>query len=363
MMLANDKNYVKNKTRMRINQLKKHSSSNVVNSASLLTNIPTVSSVGPSIIRDNSDGEDMVSDIADDEEVLSVDNIATDSIESLNITVETIESSSKDPPLELATNSEVKSLSANVPSPGKQYAAHISRKRHQNSTANAMSLGNVRINAPQKEDDTETEKVKPENVPTEKLVVVKNEKNPIAKTPPLEKVRNDTSTKENDTETTGKEKPKNAPTEKLAAEKNGEKSKTPNLIKKKKAGFPDGWYSGVGGAMGLNVRVETQMFEKDGVGEFSSVFVRSVNQVIFEDRAINDIKYTIGPIKKKGCKTIKWDKKLMDGLKGSVVSQIDGEYNTKDNTIALTIWIKIGWVPAVALRSTMKNVPHAIGPY
>ena len=77
----------------------------------------------------------------------------------------------------------------------------------------------------------------------------------------------------------------------------------------------------------------------------------------------NDIKYTIGPIKKKGCKTIKWDKKLMDGLKGSVVSQIDGEYNTKDNTIALTIWIKIGWVPAVALHSTMKNVPHAIGPY
>ena len=53
----------------------------------------------------------------------------------------------------------------------------------------------------------------------------------------------------------------------------------------------------------------------------------------------------------------------MDGLKGSVVSQIDGEYNVKDNTIALTIWIKIGWVPAVALHSTMKNVPHAIGPY
>ena len=81
MMLTNDKNYVKNKTRMRINQLKKHNSANVVNSASLLTNIPTVSSVGPSIIRDNSDEEDMVSDIVDDEEVSSEETKATENQE------------------------------------------------------------------------------------------------------------------------------------------------------------------------------------------------------------------------------------------------------------------------------------------
>eukprot|EP00943_MAST-04B_sp_MAST-4B-sp1_P002327 g2327.t1 len=347
---------------MRINQLKKHNSANVVNSASLLTNIPTVSSVGPSIIRDNSDEEDMVSDIVDDEEVSSEETKATDNMKSLNIAAETVESSSKKPPLELATNSDVKNISANVPSPGKQYAAHMARKRHRSSTTNAKSLGNVRINTPKEEDDSETEKVKPQNVPTEKLVVVKNEKNPMIKTPSLGKVTDGTSMEENDIET-GKLKPENVSMEKLVAKKNGKKSKQPSLIKKKKAGVPDGWYSGVGGAMGLNVRVETQMFEKDGVGDLSSVFVRSVNQVIFEDREIYDIKYTIGPIKSKGCKSIKWDKKLMDGLKGSVVSQIDGEYNVKDNTIALTIWIKIGWVPAVALHSTMKNVPHAIGPY
>ena len=40
----------------------------------------------------------------------------------------------------------------------------------------------------------------------------------------------------------------------------------------------------------------------------------------------------------KGCKKVEWDQKLMDGLKGSVVSQIDGEYNTKKNTISLAIY-------------------------
>ena len=121
--------------------------------------------------------------------------------------------------------------------------------------------------------------------------------------------------------------------------------------------------SGVGGAMGLNVRVETEMFEKNDTEELSSVFVRSINQTIFEDRAINDIKYKIGAMDNKGCKKVEWDQKLMDGLKGSVVSQIDGEYNTKKNIISLAIWIKIGWMPAVALYATMKSVPAAIGPY
>ena len=36
------------------------------------------------------------------------------------------------------------------------------------------------------------------------------------------------------------------------------------------------------GAMGLTVRVETEMVQKNGI--ISSVFVRSINQTIFEDR-------------------------------------------------------------------------------
>ena len=89
----------------------------------------------------------------------------------------------------------------------------------------------------------------------------------------------------------------------------------------------------------LTVRVETEMTQKNGI--ISSVFVRSINQTIFEDREIEGIPCTLEEIDMEACRSIVWQEKLMEGLKGSVVSQIDGLYNTKDNTITLKIWIKI----------------------
>ena len=53
----------------------------------------------------------------------------------------------------------------------------------------------------------------------------------------------------------------------------------------------------------------------------------------------------------------------MEGLKGSVVSQIDGLYDTHENIITLKIWIKIGWMPAVALNAKLKKVEAPVGPY
>ena len=206
-----------------------------------------------------------------------------------------------------------KSLAIDVPkpqqvsSPGKQYAAQMARKRRQSNLSTSSPLGKVLV----------------------------------ATAPPV-----------------------NAEEVKLNAStvKTSESSvSTGQNITPPEVNVPDGWYSGVGGAMGLTVRVETEMTQKNGI--ISSVFVRSINQTIFEDREIEGIPCTLEEIDMEACRSIVWQEKLMEGLKGSVVSQIDGLYNTKDNTITLKIWIKIGWMPAVALNAKLKKVEAPVGPY
>ena len=53
-MLASDKQYVKNKTRMRDN-LRRQESGSIRNNSGKMRNIPSRSSMGPSIVRDDSD--------------------------------------------------------------------------------------------------------------------------------------------------------------------------------------------------------------------------------------------------------------------------------------------------------------------
>ena len=323
MMLASDKQYVKNKTRMRDN-LRRQESGSIRNNSGKMRNIPSRSSMGPSIVRDDSDEDD----------IIPVSRSRRTS-RSCDLTKKTSPSVDKKLKVRTTSQSQDFSIVQNVtPSPGKQYAAQMARKRRQSfRTSTPSPLGKVLNNSNK-------------NTASDVLLIENNK--PSGKREVIVKSENKIVIQEKD------EKEKK------------EKEKKPAVIIKKKVkkiGVPDGWYSGVGGTMGLNVRVETEMYEKNDTEELSSVFVRSINQTIFEDRAINDIKYKIGAMDNKGCKKVEWDQKLMDGLKGSVVSQIDGEYNTKKNIISLAIWIKIGWMPAVALYATMKSVPAAIGPY
>ena len=59
MMLASDKQYVKNKTRMR-DKLRRQESGSIRNNSGKMRNIPSRSSMGPSIVRDDSDEDDII---------------------------------------------------------------------------------------------------------------------------------------------------------------------------------------------------------------------------------------------------------------------------------------------------------------
>ena len=288
---SNDKKYVTHKTRMLRKGNVKYDS-NSVNEAVQEEYVPSMSSVGPSLVKSLG-----VEYISDETNLVNLQSESHEKSVSLNI------SKGLD---------AKKSLAIDVPkpqqvsSPGKQYAAQMARKRRQSNLSTSSPLGKVLV----------------------------------ATAPPV-----------------------NAEEVKLNAStvKTSESSvSTGQNITPPEVNVPDGWYSGVGGAMGLTVRVETEMTQKNGI--ISSVFVRSINQTIFEDREIEGIPCTLEEID-MDCRSIVWQEKLMEGLKGSVVSQIDGLYNTKENTITLKIWIKIGWMPAVALNAKLKKVEAPVGPY
>ena len=124
---------------------------------------------------------------------------------------------------------------------------------------------------------------------------------------------------------------------------------------------PMGWYSGVGGAMGLDIRLEANMMEDKS----AVMYIRSASQSIFWDREIKKVTFTTREDEKsKKKKTITWSKELMEGLKGSVVSQLDGYWDRIKDELALCIWLKVSrWVPAVPLYTTLKKVLKPVGPY
>jgi len=122
-----------------------------------------------------------------------------------------------------------------------------------------------------------------------------------------------------------------------------------------------GWYSGIGGTLGLEIRLEVHILTENQ----AVVNIHSASQSIFNDRLIEGVGFIISDDAKSATKKIiTWSKDLMVGLKGSVVSQVDASWNTVKNEVSLCIWLKLGkWVPAVALNAVLKRVGQPVGPY
>ena len=125
---------------------------------------------------------------------------------------------------------------------------------------------------------------------------------------------------------------------------------------------PEGWYSCVNTSFGLEIRLEIFFFKKDEV-LVANVFIRSNNQIFFEDRQIKDTKYTMDQIDCNDCRKLIFDEKIKIGLQGSVVSYFNCAYNTQTNTCLVKIIMEIPLIPEVNVESIMENVKKPLGAY
>ena len=113
-----------------------------------------------------------------------------------------------------------------------------------------------------------------------------------------------------------------------------------NGILRKNKIYPEGWYSCVNISFGLEIRLEIFFFKKDEA-LVANVFIRSNNQIFFEDREIKDTKYTMGQMDCNDCRELIFDEKIKIGLEGSVVSYFNCVYNTQTNTCLVKIIMEI----------------------
>lgn len=125
---------------------------------------------------------------------------------------------------------------------------------------------------------------------------------------------------------------------------------------------PEGWYNCVNKSFGLEMRIEVFFFKKDET-LLVNVFLRSSNQVIFNDRVIKDIKYSMKQIDCNDIREIIFDKKLKKGLEGSFVSRFNCSYNTQTNDLLGEITMKIPLIYDVNMESIMKSVKEPLGAY
>ena len=135
-----------------------------------------------------------------------------------------------------------------------------------------------------------------------------------------------------------------------------------NGILRKNKIYPEGWYSCVNSSFGLEIRLEIYFFKNDEA-LLANVFIRSNNQIFFEDREIKDTKYTMGQMDCNDCREIIFDEKIKIGLQGSVVSYFNCEYNTQSNTCLVKIIMEIPLIPEVNMESIMENVKKPLGSY
>ena len=126
--------------------------------------------------------------------------------------------------------------------------------------------------------------------------------------------------------------------------------------------YPEGWYSCVNTSFGLEIRLEMFFFKKDEV-LVANVFIRSNNQIFFEDREIKDTKYTMDQIDCNDCRELIFDEKIKIGLQGSVVSYFNCVYNTQTNTCLVKIIMEIPLIPEINMESIMENVKKPLGAY
>ena len=135
-----------------------------------------------------------------------------------------------------------------------------------------------------------------------------------------------------------------------------------NGILQKNKIYPEGWYSCVNTSFGLEIRLEIFFFKKDEA-LVANVFIRSNNQIFFEDRKIKGTKYTMGQMDCNDCRELIFDEKIKIGLEGSVVSYFNCVYNTQTNTCLVKIIMEIPLIPEVNMESIMENVKKPLGAY
>ena len=126
--------------------------------------------------------------------------------------------------------------------------------------------------------------------------------------------------------------------------------------------YPEGWYSCVNSSFGLEIRLEIFFFKKDEA-LVANVFIRSNNQIFFEDIKIKGTKYTMGQMDCNDCRELIFDEKIKIGLEGSVVSYFNCVYNTQTNTCLVKIIMEIPLIPEVNMESIMENVKKPLGAY
>ena len=123
-----------------------------------------------------------------------------------------------------------------------------------------------------------------------------------------------------------------------------------------------GWYTGVGSAAGLKVRVEIQFKST----ELMDVYVWSAMESVFGSRFIPDVCCSLKS-KTDSSGELETGPELMDGLKGTVVTGITIVINkTELGTfeVPLGIGLKISrFVPHFTLKALLKPAEKATGAF
>lgn len=116
---------------------------------------------------------------------------------------------------------------------------------------------------------------------------------------------------------------------------------------------PRGWFSGTGGAVGVNVRVELLFAEESGTDNPLHVFVWSSATSDFD---VPGVEFTLQPNGE-----FSFGPQLMEGMKGSVVSAIEGVWVEELEEVHLAIHIKLSYfVPSFTLTAKLIAVDEPV---
>jgi hypothetical protein len=119
---------------------------------------------------------------------------------------------------------------------------------------------------------------------------------------------------------------------------------------------PQGWFSGVGGAVGMDVRIEMHCLPAE-VGADAAplrVTIWSSHPRQFVPRDITGVRYSL----RGEDNELVFSPELMEGLAGTVVTDVKGKWDRETNTIPLQVVVKItGEGSGMFVKAVDKVVP------
>ena len=116
------------------------------------------------------------------------------------------------------------------------------------------------------------------------------------------------------------------------------------------------WYSGRSGQLGLYVRVEVEITSLYRM----NLYIYSTNQTIFSDRKIENVTFALS-LGNEAAKVfnLEFGPELMRAFAGTVVTSINGKWNSTENVVCLRIGIAYSWF-SFFLSPTMRRVEEPI---